>query len=269
MTDQIEPFELYALLYARHTGRSAALNYMLGADFHDADSDLYYYVWVARRGDETYVVDTGFSEAAAKARGRQLLVPVEQALRSVGVHADEVKDVILTHLHYDHAGTLNSFPVARFHIQESEAQYATGPCMCHAALSHPFDVEDVVNYVRKLFGGQVRFHKGSAELTPGISVHHVGGHTAGLQVVRVYTRRGWVVLASDATHLYGNFERSHPFPVVYNVGDMLEGYRIVRELAESEAHVVPGHDPDVMRRYPAPIPDLEGRVVRLDVDPIA
>lgn len=269
MTNQIKPFELYALLYARHSGRNAALNYLFGADFHDADSDLDYYVWVARRDDEIYLVDTGFGEAAAEERGRQILTPVDKALQSIGLQADTIKDVIITHLHYDHAGTLANFPAATFHLQEAEAQYATGPCMCHSVLRHPFDVEDVVSYVRKLYGGQVKFHKGSAELAPGLSVHLVGGHTAGLQVVRVWTQRGWVVLASDATHLYGNFERNHPFPAVYNVGDMLEGYRIVKELASSEHHVVPGHDPEVMNRYPAASDELKGKVVRLDIDPIA
>jgi glyoxylase-like metal-dependent hydrolase (beta-lactamase superfamily II) len=100
-------------------------------------------------------------------------------------------------------------------------------------------------------------------------VHRLGGHTAGLQVVRVWTRRGWVVVASDATHLYGNIQRNAPFPAVYNVGDMLEGYNIVRRLADSEAHIVPGHDPLVMQLYPAPTLALEGIAIRLDVMPKA
>jgi glyoxylase-like metal-dependent hydrolase (beta-lactamase superfamily II) len=95
----------------------------------------------------------------------------------------------------------------------------------------------------------------------------VGGHTNGLQVVRVRTRRGWVVLASDATHLYANLEQARPYPIVYNVGDMLEGFETVKRLAESPAHIVPGHDPLVMTRYPAPNEALKGWVVRLDAAP--
>jgi len=85
--------------------------------------------------------------------------------------------------------------------------------------------------------------------------------------VRVWTRRGWVVIASDATHLYANIGQGSPFPIVYNVADMIEGYRIVRELADSEDHIVPGHDPLVMSRYPAPSAGLKDIVVRLDVAP--
>jgi glyoxylase-like metal-dependent hydrolase (beta-lactamase superfamily II) len=86
----------------------------------------------------------------------------------------------------------------------------------------------------------------------------------GLQVVRVATRRGWVVLASDASHYYANMEQGRPFPIVYNVGDMVEGWRKARSLAESESHVIPGHDPLVLERYPAPSPALQGVVARLD-----
>ena len=89
----------------------------------------------------------------------------------------------------------------------------------------------------------------------------------GMQCVRVMTARGPVVLASDATHYYENMERVAPFPIVYNVADMVRGYEIMRGLAESPAHVIPGHDPKVMERYPAPKPDLDGIVVRLDVAP--
>lgn len=267
MLSQPEPFELYALRYARHRGRKPAENYLGGADFHDAESDLDYFVWVARRGEEIYLVDTGFGETAARQRKRELLMSVPDALAQLGLDAKRIEHVIITHLHYDHAGTLGDFPNATIHLQEAEAGYATGPCMCHAVLRHPFNVEDVVSYVRTLYEGRVRFYRGPAEVTSGLSVHLVGGHTAGLQVVRVWTRRGWVVLASDATHLYGNLGHDHPFPVVFHVGDMLEGYRIARELADSDQHIVPGHDPLVMQRYPAASTALAGKVVRLDANP--
>jgi glyoxylase-like metal-dependent hydrolase (beta-lactamase superfamily II) len=123
--------------------------------------------------------------------------------------------------------------------------------------------------VGRLFRGRVQFHNGADELAPGITVHHVGGHTDGLQAMRVKTERGWVVLASDASHFYANFEEMRAYPTVYNVGDMLEGFATVGRLATSLAHVVPGHDPLVLKRYPAAKPGLEGIAVRLDVEPKA
>ena len=119
--------------------------------------------------------------------------------------------------------------------------------------------------VRRVYAGRVRFHDGDAELAPGVSVHLIGGHTMGLQVVRVATRRGWVVVASDASHFYANMEEIRPFPIVYNLTDMVEGYDRLRALADSPEHIIPGHDPLVLERYPAPSNSaLQGIVARLD-----
>jgi hypothetical protein len=57
------------------------------------------------------------------------------------------------------------------------------------------------------------------------------------------------------------------FPLVYNVHEVVEGYQTLRKLASSPRHVVPGHDPLVLARYPAAKSGLEGWVARLDVEP--
>jgi glyoxylase-like metal-dependent hydrolase (beta-lactamase superfamily II) len=185
----------------------------------------------------------------------------------LGLEPGRVRDVIITHMHYDHCGNHHLFPEATFHLQDAEMAYATGRCMCHGVLAHTFEAEDVCAMVRRLFSGRLRFHDKVDELAPGLSLHQIGGHTMGLQAVRVWTRRGWVVLASDASHFYANMEQKRPFPIIYNLGDMLEGYAALERLASSHQHIVPGHDPLVLRRYPAPKPGLEGIVARLDVEP--
>jgi glyoxylase-like metal-dependent hydrolase (beta-lactamase superfamily II) len=113
--------------------------------------------------------------------------------------------------------------------------------------------------------GRVVFHAGDDVLAKGLSVHLVGGHTDGLQVVRVRTERGWLVLASDATHYYENMEAGRPFPIVFDVGAMVEGYDRMRRLASSSDAIVPGHDPLVLTRYPPARPGLEGMAARLDL----
>jgi glyoxylase-like metal-dependent hydrolase (beta-lactamase superfamily II) len=114
---------------------------------------------------------------------------------------------------------------------------------------------------------RVEFHDGDDELAPVVTLHRIGGHTAGLQSVRVHTKRGWVVLASDASHYYEHFEKGRCFPTTYNVAETIQGYRKLQRLADSPQYIVPGHDPLVMSRYPAVSRDLEGIAVRLDVMP--
>ena len=164
-----------------------------------------------------------------------------------GVEAGDIRDIVVTHLHYDHAGNLDRFPNARFHLQDREMSYATGRCMCFGALRHPFSVEHVTLMVRHVFGERVTFHSGDGEVAPGVTLHRVGGHSDGLQVVRVETARGPVVLASDAAHYYGNLHRRSPFPIVYNIGEMCQGWEIVERLAGHPDRIIPGHDPIVSR----------------------
>lgn len=255
-------YEVYAIKYAHHA-RTAKENF-IGGDPHDGPMPMDYFVWLIRGEGREIVVDTGFNAAVAAKRGRRITLPVDQGLRLLGVDAAAVKDVAITHLHYDHVGNFDLFPQATFHLQDLEMQYATGRCMGVETLRHPYEVEDVAGMVRRVYAGRVRFHDGEGAIAPGVTLHHVGGHTMGLQIVRVATRRGWVVLASDASHYYANMEQGRPYPIVYNVGDMVEGWRKAHALADSAEHVVPGHDPLVMERYPAPRESMKGIVVRLD-----
>lgn len=255
-------YEIYAIKYAHHE-RTAAANF-LGGDPHDGPMPMDYFVWLVRGAQREIVVDTGFNAAVAAKRGRRITRPVQEGLRLMGIDPATVADVAITHLHYDHVGNFELFPQATFHLQDLEMQYATGRCMAVEAMRHAYELEDVVGIVRRVYAGRVRFHDGEGEIAPGVTLHHVGGHTMGLQIVRVATRRGWVVLASDASHYYANMEQGRPFPIVYNVGDMVDGWRRAHALADSPAHVIPGHDPLVMERYPAPAPDLQGIVARLD-----
>jgi glyoxylase-like metal-dependent hydrolase (beta-lactamase superfamily II) len=185
-------YEVYALRYATSLpGRTRRDNFIL-ADLHDGDMPMDYSVWAIRGERHTVVVDTGFTREAAARRGRAFLRDPRDALRGLGVEPAEVGDVVLTHLHYDHAGDLGLFPNARFHVQDAEVAYATGRHMAHACLAGPFDVEDVVA--------------------------------------------------------------------------MLEGYGRCEALAGGEDLLVPGHDPLVMRRWPA-VPGCED-AVRVDLAPV-
>jgi len=258
------PYEVFALRYATSGPRTRRQNF-LSADEHDGPMPMDYFVWAARNEARVVVVDTGFTQAAADRRQRVFLRDPLDLMRDIGIDPAAVSDVILTHLHYDHAGGLASFPQARFHLQDAELAYATGRSMRHGALAQPFDVEDVVSLVRRVYEGRVAFHDGDGEVAPGISVHRVGGHTAGLQVVRILTARGYLVLGSDAFHFTENRRRRSPFPIVFNVGQMLEGYELCERLADGEGLIVPGHDPEVMTLWPSV---AEG-VVRLDLPQLA
>ncbi|MBA2674320.1 N-acyl homoserine lactonase family protein [Ramlibacter sp.] len=243
-------YEVYALRYATHPGRHASENFIF-SDFHDdALMPLDFFMWAIKGEGRTIVVDTGFDAETAKKRHRVYLQSPVEMLRDVGIDANTVTDVAITHMHYDHCGNLMAFPNARFHIQDDEMAYCTGRCMGHKALQQPFEVKDVINAIRCLYEGRLVFHKGRGKLADGIFLHQVGGHTKGLQVVSVPTARGELVLASDAAHYWANIRERSPFPIVVDVEGMLEAHATIDALADGPYHVIPGHDPKVLEVFP-------------------
>jgi len=213
--------------------------------------------------DRAWVVDTGFNAADAAKRKRTHLRTATEGLALIGLDAAAIQDVVITHMHYDHAGGFADFPAARFHLQDDEMAFATGRCMTEPAIAHAFEADHVAAMVYRVFDRMVDFHDGDDELAPGLTLHRVGGHTKGIQIVRVHTAKGWMVLASDAAHYYEMIERRLPFFIIYNIEDYLKALDTATALASEPDLLVPGHDPLVFERFPPATDDLKGIVHRL------
>jgi glyoxylase-like metal-dependent hydrolase (beta-lactamase superfamily II) len=255
-------YRVYAIKYAVREDVNRS-EHFIGGDPHDGPMPMDYFVWAVVGADRTWVVDTGFGPLDAEKRQRRLLRTATEALALVGVDAATAPDVILTHLHYDHVGGFDQFPNARFHLQDREMAWATGRHMARPVFNRAFTASHVAGVVLAVHAGRVAFVDGDQQLAPGLSVHLVGGHTDGLQIVRVDTGNGVVVLASDASHYYENYEAGRPFPIVFHVGAMIDGWDTARRLAGPDGIVLPGHDPLVFERHPAADPSLAGVAVRV------
>ena len=256
-------YRVFAIKYAERIGRRAEV--FLGGDPHDAPMAMDYFIWavVDPAGERAWAVDTGFSAADAAKRQRTHLRGAAEGLALIGLDAAALGDVVITHLHYDHAGGFADFPAARFHLQDDEMAFATGRCMTEPAIAHAFEADHVAAMVHRVFERRVAFHNGDEELAPGLTIHRVGGHTKGLQIVRVHTGRGWMVLASDAAHYYENLTDRRPFWIIYNIEEYLAALDTGTGLGERAG---PGHSrprPAGLRAFPAASDALKGVVHRL------
>ena len=151
-------------------------------------------------------------------------------------------------------------------MQDDELAFWTGRHAGRSAIGATVEPSDILELVRLNFERRVRFVDGDDELAPGITLHRVGGHAPGLQVVRVDTAAGPVVLASDAVHFFANLEEDRPFAIVHSLPAMYDAFDTVRALAGGDdRRIVPGHDPLVLERFAAPRPDLDGLAVEIAV----
>ncbi|MFD2470844.1 N-acyl homoserine lactonase family protein [Amycolatopsis silviterrae] len=243
-------YEVFALRYASHYGRKSAANFLGEDPLHGSEMPLDFFVWLIRGEGRTILVDTGFTPETAVRRGRHYHAHPVDLLGRLGVAAHDVSDVIVTHLHYDHAGNISAFPGARIHLQTTEMQFCTGGSMRHPELRKNYEVADVAAAVQTLYEGRLHFVDGEEEIAPGISVHLCGGHTQGLQFVTVATARGEIVLASDALHYYENIRRGVPYPSFVDLAEYLDAYQRIAARAQDLDRIIPGHDPLALTAFP-------------------
>lgn len=250
--------QIYAIRYGKSVRKRSES--FVGGDLHDGPMPMAYYIWVIKQPDRLVVVDTGFDAAVAKTRARDFLICPGEAMRQLGLVPESVSDVILTHLHYDHAGNHHLFPNARFHIQAEEMAYATGPWMTFGTLRMGYAPDDLKAIIDRLFADRLVYHEGDSTLGDGIELYRLGGHTGGLMAIGVETVRGPVILASDTAVFYEGLTEARAFPAAFHVGEELKGYRRLLKLAGDVDHIIPGHDVGVMERYPTALAEIAWRV---------
>ena len=252
-------YEVYAIKYAHHA-RTAKENF-IGGDPHDGPMPMDYFVWLIRGEGREIVVDTGFNVAvAAKRAPRASRCPWSRGSRCMGVDAAGSEG------RRDHAPALR--PRRQFRPVPGGDLPPAGPrdAVRHRPLHdgggdvrHAYEVEDVVGMVRRVYAGRVRFHDGDGEIAPGVTAapRRRPHHGPAGRARRHAPRLGGARLGCQPLLRQHGAGRGR-FPIVYNVGDMVEGWRGCSALADSPAHVIPGHDPLVLERYPGAAPGAAG-----------
>jgi glyoxylase-like metal-dependent hydrolase (beta-lactamase superfamily II) len=204
-------------------------------------------------GPEKILVDTSFLsvERTWRIRRRKITRAPSQellaALAAAGAHPDEITTVILTHLHYDHAGNNRLFPKARFFVQREELRYALAPTTFDATAYFAPSLGITPDYL----GTKFELLDGDAEIADGVRVITTPGHTPGHQSVIVSTAGGRYCVAGDAVMWYENMEKRIP-PGIHT--SMIDCMGSLERIAREADHVLPGHEPKVFARQPARFP---------------
>ncbi len=219
--------------------------------------DLAYIVYVIKGGEETIVVDTGLGgpEWARKYHDRQLYEHQDLAggLKKLGLHPDDIRIVVCTHLHWDHCFNNDLFKNARIIVQAEEARYAIAPLPMHAVFYESQLINMRPPWLKAI--EKTETIEGDMEIFPGIDIVAIPGHTPGGQGVNVKTSKGNYFIASDFCPLFENWEGSPPLlkhivsPIHVNLEDYYRSFKKVEKFAD---FVLPGHDIKVFEKewYP-------------------
>jgi glyoxylase-like metal-dependent hydrolase (beta-lactamase superfamily II) len=257
-------YEVLAVRYGTRLTRKSEV-FLDFASYGEPDAELRmdYFFWLARGGGRTILIDCGFNERSGGRRGRTMLCPPLAALHRLGVAPADVDTVVVSHAHYDHIGNLGAFPSAEVVISGREYGFWTGPLASRAPFAASAEDDDIGSLRRARAAGRLTVVDGRAPVTPGIDVVEVGGHTPGQLVAEVRTAAGVAVLASDAMHYYEEMTADRPFSIVADLPAMYAGFQLLRDMQAAGRILVAGHDPEVMRRFPAAGDGLAGLAVQV------
>ncbi len=257
-------YEVYVVKYA------TLVNFPVAALVKGADParklDIAMMVWVIRGNGRTVVFDSGFyhDHFLRQWSPKEFLKASDAILQSgitPAIHAEDVSDVVISHMHWDHADGMDLFPKARIWLQQDEFSYYTGEAWQHQETHGGIDPDDVLTAVRLNVQGRVTLVHGDAqEILPGITCYIGGKHTYQSQFIAVNTRAGTVVLASDNMYLYENLDKHVPIAQTLDAASNLAAQDRMKRLAASTRLIIPGHDPAVFERFPR----VGERAVRID-----
>jgi len=244
-------YEVYAIRYATSPGFQVSL-LVAGAD-PARRLDIPFMVWVLKgAGNRNVLVDAGSYRGPVFEQWKlRDFVKPSIAIGKVGLVPDEITDVIITHIHWDHVGGVDLFPKARVWIQHAEFDhYIDAQGKPRSDEIAPGDAS-MLQSLRQ--SGRLMFVDGDAqEIIPGIVAYTGGKHTYASQYLGVATAAGTVVVASDSLYLYENLEKRLPLGATGDRNADLRVQTRMLSIASSPSLIVPGHDSAVFERFPKP-----------------
>jgi len=257
----VDKYEIYAVRYATLANFPVA-SLVAGAD-RSRRLDIAMMIWVLKGNDgRVALVDAGFhrDQYFRQFTVRDFVKPSE-AIAPLGLKPEDVTDLLITHMHWDHAGGIDLFPAARVWIQKDEFDYYAGDAWQSRSTHGGIDPDDVLEIVKRNTQGKVSFVRGDDDTSlSGITFGVGGKHTWASQFVSVQTRVHTVVLASDNMYLYENLDTHTPISQTLDAASNLRTQDRMKSIASEPHLLVPGHDPAVFARFPR----VSDRIVRIE-----
>jgi glyoxylase-like metal-dependent hydrolase (beta-lactamase superfamily II) len=249
-------YEIYAVRYA--TVPNFGVNGLIEGADPARKLDIAMMVWLIRGNGKNILFDSGFhrDQYIKQWHPADFATPADAVARA-GVKPEDITDVIISHMHWDHAGGMDLFPKAKIWLQKDELEYYAGTAWQSRRTHGGIDADDIQLAVKLNTEGRVGLVNGDAqEILPGITAYTGGKHTYASQFVTVNTAAGAVVLASDNMYLYENLEKHLPIAQTLDRESNLRAQDRMKQLAADPRLIIPGHDPLVMTKFPQVAPGV-------------
>ena len=270
-------WELYVLEYARSRNQPVAS--LIQGAFDEGVMNVPFAFVLARNGKRNVLIDSGFmnkgggAEMATKFDIPWWISPV-RLLGELGVLAEQVTDIFISHAHFDHMGGIGEFPNAMIYMQKREylswlEAMALPPRF--GFLTAAVSPDDLRSALDASVDHRLTLLEGDKDnVLPGIHARFGEGHTLGQQFVVVESAKGRMVISGDcvyaARNITGNNNDGVYVPLAFGVGSIWEQLktidRINDEIAGDISRIIILHDADRWSKMPV-IKEIDGfRILR-------
>jgi glyoxylase-like metal-dependent hydrolase (beta-lactamase superfamily II) len=249
-------YEIYAIKYA--TLKAYPLGGLVEGEDRNERIDIGMYVFLVKGGGHNILFDCGFYRPQLMRQWKPADYEIPSAaIEEAGVKAGDITDVIISHIHWDHADGFDLFPNAKIWIQKEELEYYAGEAWSGGKKRTAADPDDIVGLVKMNTEGRLALVNGDAqEILPGITAYIGGKHTYQSQFIGVKSAAGTVVLASDNVYMYLNLEKHEPIAQSLDKQSNLRAQDRMKDIASNPKLIIPGHDPAVMKNFPKVAPGV-------------
>lgn len=253
-------YEVYALEFAGNWN-IIATDIAVGAPNKDSIKGSMM-IWVLKGNNGKIVlVDAGFTDTAQYKASNytrpDLLLP------KIGLKAEDITDLIVTHPHFDHIGGIDLFPNAMIWMQQKDFDYFVSSAWQKGGVSDGLNKVDVIKLIQKSIDGQLTLVNGdNKEIIPGIKVFIGSKHTYESQYVMVEGTSGKTIIASDNIWYYYNLKHLLPIPkYTFDAKAYVSAMKRMKTLVSNVELIIPGHDALVFSKFPT----VADKVVKIEL----
>jgi glyoxylase-like metal-dependent hydrolase (beta-lactamase superfamily II) len=250
-------YEVYAIRFATEKDRVPLSFAAAGASDKDSISfcDMF---WLLVGNGKHILIDAGYPLNDFNKEWSSIYIRPDSALLRIGIRANDITDIIITHPHDDHIAGIELFPSAQIWMQKEDYDDFVGSAWQKNGFNEGFYKEDVKMIVAKNLEGKLTLIKGDSILIfPGIRAFIGSKHTFESQYLLVNTKKDQVIIASDNCWFYYNVE--HLLPItkyLLDPGAYVKQLKRMRNLQPDWSLIIPGHDPLVFLKFPKVATDI-------------
>jgi glyoxylase-like metal-dependent hydrolase (beta-lactamase superfamily II) len=242
-------YNVYAVKYLDASVSSAA-NVAIGADPNDSVRNCFM-VWLLKGDDgRTILVDAGYIDTTGS---NEKYVRPDLVLQRMNVYPSDIKDIILTHPHWDHIGGISLFPEATVWMQKEDFDYYVSGKWQDDGNARGFSKEYISDILKVKSEGRLKLVEGdSIEIMPGIMAFTGSRHSWGNQYLLINSgsKDDRVIIASDASWFYYNLDHLLSVPLVIDPEAYVTALKRMKSMISDPDLIIPGHDDLVFSKFP-------------------